>query len=90
MQTEIDFDNITHTAENNRHSEQILYDNYDRLNKNCKILCDALYRGERLTGITVVTKYGMIEYRRRFADLKAAGVPVKDATIKGGAKEWFI
>ena len=86
----MDFSNITHTKENNRHSEQILDDNYERLNKNCKILYDALQRGERLTGAVVVTQYGMMEYRRRFADLKAAGVPVKDATIKGGAKEWFI
>lgn len=87
MQTQIDF---VHTRENNRHSEGILEANYERLNNNCKILLDALKRGERLTGFIVVSKYNMMEYRRRFADLRAAGIAVKSEVLKGGFKEYFL
>ena len=90
MQIQIDFSTITHTAENNAHSESILSDQYERLNKNCKTLYDALKRGERLTGLIIVTKYGMVEYRRRLADLKAAGVKIEERLLTGGSKEWWI
>ncbi len=49
-QAEIDFENIVHNRENNSHSEAILFDQYERLSNNCKILYEALQRGEKLTG----------------------------------------
>ena len=87
MQTQIDF---VHTQENNRHSEQILEDNLPRLNRNCKVILDALQRGERLTGAIVISKYGMLEYRRRFADLRGKGIQIKETMLKGGVKEWYL
>jgi hypothetical protein len=90
IQQTIDFSSVVHHKENNRHSEMILEENYERLNKNCKVLYDALMRGERLTGADVVTRYDMMEYRRRFKDLKDAGVPIQTEKLPGGSKVWFI
>lgn len=90
MQTQINFTAISLHAENNRHSERILEDNCFRLSNNCKKLYDALKRGERLTGAIVVGKYGMLEYRRRIADLRAAGVQIQETILKGGLKEWYL
>lgn len=76
--------------ENNSHSEQILIDQSARLSKNCKILYEALLRGEVLSGAVIVTKYGMMEYRRRIADLRAAGVVIKENILSNGCKEWYL
>jgi hypothetical protein len=81
-QIEIDWDNVTR--------EQILFDQYERLNHNCKIIYDALKRGERLTGRDIVSRFGMLEYRRRLKDLKEAGVVIQETTLKGGAKQWYL
>jgi hypothetical protein len=90
QQLSIDWDNITHVKENNSFSEQILFDQYERLNHNCKIIYDALKRGERLTGRDIVSKYGMMEYRRRLKDLRDAGLNIQETTLKGGAKQWYL
>ncbi len=89
-QTTLDFTQVVHIGENNNESQQILQSNYKRLNNNCKILFDALMRGERLTGKTIISKYNMFEYRRRIADLKAAGVQIKEKVLGNGTKEWFL
>ncbi len=89
MQTSIDFTAITHTKENNKFSEAILDEQYERLNHNCKVIYDALKRGERLSGAVVVTKYGMLEYRRRFKSLIDAGIPVKSEMV-GNCKVWYL
>lgn len=90
IQTEIDWNQVTHTKENNSHSEAILFDQYERLNHNCRIIYDALMRGEKLTGRDIVSKYGMMEYRRRIADIRAAGIEIKEEILKGGSKQWWI
>ena len=86
----IDFDKVVHTKENNAFSESILFDQYERLSKNCRVLYDALKRGERLSGITIITRYGMTEYRRRIKDLRDAGVPIKEHKLENGCKEWYL
>lgn len=90
QQTEIDWTKVSHTRENNSHSEAILFDQYDRLNHNCKLIYDALVKGERLTGRDIVTRFGMLEYRRRIMDLRAAGIEIKETLLSNGAKEWWI
>lgn len=89
-QLEIDWTRVSHTKENNSHSEAILFEEYERLNHNCKIIYDALKRGERLTGRDIVTRYGMLEYRRRIADIRAAGVEIKEEILKDGSKIWYL
>jgi hypothetical protein len=86
MQILFDF---SHQRENNSFSQSIYESQYERLSNNCQILLKALLRGERLTGADVVKKYGMLEYRRRFADIKAAGIPVKDEMV-GNVKQWYL
>ena len=88
-QLTIDWDNITHTKENNSHSEAILFEQYDKLNHNCKIIYEVLNRGYRLTGRDII-KMGMMEYRKRISDLRDAGIPIKETTLKGGVKQWFL
>ena len=90
QQIEIDWSQVTHTKENNSHSEQILFDQYERLNHNCKLIYDALKRGERLTGREIVSRFGMLEYRRRLKDLKDAGIEIQEKILEGGAKQWWI
>lgn len=90
VQQEIDWNQVTHTSENNSHSEQILFDQYERLNHNCRIIYDALKRGERLTGRDIVIRFGMLEYRRRIADIRAAGVEIKEEILKDGSKIWYL
>jgi len=90
MQLIIDWDAIPHKKENNSHSEAILFDQYERLSRNCKVLYDALQRGERLTGAVIVTKYNMLEYRRRILDLKSAGIEIKERLLPDGVKEWWM
>ncbi len=87
---ELDFSTIVHQKENNSHSESILFDQYERLSNNCKILYEALQRGEKLTGQSIVSKYGMLEYRRRIKDLKSAGVDIKETILFKGCKQWWL
>ena len=89
-QPEIDFAQVVHTKENNAFSEAILFDQYERLSNNCKVIYNALKRGERLSGVVIVTRYGMTEYRRRIKDLRDAGVPIKEHKLENGCKDWYL
>src|SRR4051812_44537237 len=92
----IDFAEVLHTKENNSFSQSILEANAERLSNNCKILFEALLRGEKLTGSIIIKEYGMLEYRRRLADIKAylrninSPIIISEETISGGCKCWFI
>lgn len=90
IQPELNFGQPLHTHENNKESQSTYEDNWERLNNNAKILYRALLRGERLSGRDIVSKYGMMEYRRRIKDLRDAGLPITDEKLKGGSKIWFI
>lgn len=86
----IDWNKISHVRENNSHSEEILFDQYERLNHNCRVIYDALKRGERLTGRDIVTRFNMLEYRKRISDLRDAGIEIQEKKLEGGAKQWWI
>lgn len=90
MQQEINFNEIVLHNENNAHSEAILLEQAPRLSNNCKVLYEALLRGERLTGLLIMQRYNMIEYRRRMKDLKSAGVEIKENKLPNGCKEWYL
>jgi hypothetical protein len=79
IQTEIDFTNCVHGRENNRESQQILEDQYERLNNNCRRLYDALKSGGAWSGHRIIHELNMIEYRRRIKDLREAGIFIKQA-----------
>ena len=86
----IDFKNIVHGNENNRHSQQILEDQYTRLNKNCKKLYEALKSGGWWSGKRIIAELDMLEYRRRILDLKEAGIEIKERLVAKGCKEWSL
>ena len=89
QQLSIDWNQVTHTRENNKHSETILFDQYERLNHNCKIVYEVLKRGYKLTGRDIVNM-GMLEYRKRISDLRDAGIKIQETVLSNGAKEWWI
>lgn len=90
MQTCIDFENILHTRENLASNEVILNGQIKRLSNNCYKIYQALMRGERLTGATIVSKYNILEYRRRLKELKDFGVDINEVVLFNGAKQWWI
>lgn len=90
IQTEINWNEIVHGKENNSHSQQILEDQYERLNNNCRKLYDALKSGGKWTGKRIIKTLDMLEYRRRIKDLKDAGIKINEEIIEGGSKQWWI
>jgi hypothetical protein len=96
MQTEIDF---TLRTENNLESQRILYENKDKINGQCRIVLEALKRGERLTVRDAMLRLGIGDLRRRIKDLidydkaKHFGQEIwniKSSKLPGGFKEYFI
>ena len=74
--------------ENQRHFEE----NKEHFSKQCKIVLQALKRGERLTTITALMKYRVGDLRRRIKDLKDYhNIDVKSEFVKGSRfKEYYL
>ena len=68
IQTVIDF--TVHTRENNKFSEQILFDQYEKLSNQCKIVYDLLKAGYRLTVKSAMVDHGIGDLRARVRDLR--------------------
>lgn len=67
-----------HGPENNMESQRHYEADLKKLSNNCRIILEQLLTGRKLTGIDVV-KLGIMEYRKRFDDLKKVyGIPVRD------------
>lgn len=80
-----------HDRENNSDSELILKANKERFSNQCRIVYDALLRGEKLTTASALIKYGIGDLRRRVKDLvDYHGIEVKSELIEGRFKEYFI
>lgn len=90
QQLTLDFENIVHTRENNSHSEQILFDQYERLSNNCKKVYNALKSGGKWTGRKMIFELNILEYRKRIDELRKAGLEIKENVLKNGAKEWWL
>ncbi len=90
IQHEIDFSELHH-QENNPGSQKHFEENKERFSNQCRIVYEALLRGERLTTVSAILKYQIGDLRRRIKDLKDIwNVPVKDVYIDGKYKEYFI
>lgn len=88
-QVEINFE--VHAIENLPENQEILDSNKVHFTKQCKIVYEALKRGERLTTSIALIKYGIGDLRRRIKDLKDDNqIPVQSEKIKGRFKEWFL
>ena len=90
MQTLIDFTK-SHGSENNPKSQENYETNLDKFNRNCRIIFEQLLTGNKLTGTDVV-KLGIMEYRKRFDDLKKVyKIPVQDGYVDGERyKAWWL
>lgn len=90
MLTQKKFDFNVLTPQNNRESENILLANEKHLSNQCRILYEALRRGERLTTGEALLKYRIGDLRRRIKDLRDGGIQVRDRLLENRFKEYFL
>lgn len=89
-QIPIDFSILAH-RENNPGSQAHFEENKVKFSNQCRIVYEALLRGERLTTAKALLQYGVGDLRRRIKDLKDTwGVPVKDKYVENNFKEFFL
>lgn len=89
-QNQIDFSQLEH-SENNPESQEHFNLNKKAFSRQCRIVYEALLRGERLTTTKALIEYGIGDLRRRIKDLKDIwNIPVKDQYIDGKFKEYFL
>ncbi|WP_339889790.1 helix-turn-helix domain-containing protein [uncultured Flavobacterium sp.] len=90
MDLEIDFTELNH-VENNIDSQKHFEENKERFSNQCKIVYEALLRGEKLTTTRALIEYGIGDLRRRIKDLKDQwNVPIKSEYVKGKFKEYYL
>lgn len=89
-QQQIDFSELEH-IENNPGSQKHFEANKEHFSNQCRIVYEALLKGERLTTTKALLKYHIGDLRRRIKDLKDIWkVPIQSQYIEGKYKEYFI
>jgi len=89
-QLDLDFNQLHH-IENKVSNQEHFEANKDRFSNQCKLVYEALLRGERLTTTKALIKYNIGDLRRRIKDLKDIwNVPVKDEYVNGKFKEYYL
>lgn len=89
-QAEIDFKELKH-IENKISNQEHFEANRDKFSNQCKIVYEALLRGERLTTATALIEYRIGDLRRRIKDLKDMwNVPIASETVQGSFKEYYL
>ena len=90
-QTQIDFTAPLIHVENKISNQEHFERNKDKFSKQCKLVYEALLRGEKLTTTQALINYGIGDLRRRIKDLKDMwNVPVQDHYVVGHFKEYFL
>jgi hypothetical protein len=59
-----------------------------RLGTQHRTLLDAFYRGERLSVLQAIQRYGVYALSQRCGQLKRLGWPIKSRTIESGGKHF--
>lgn len=90
MTTQLEISFSVLTPQNNRESETILIENEKRLSRQCRVLYEALLRGERLTTTDGILKYGIGDLRARVRDLRKNGIDVKGDLIENRFKQYYL
>jgi len=89
-QQEINFDDLSH-IENKISNQEHFERNKEHFSNQCKIVYEALLRGERLTTVNALLKYRIGDLRRRIKDLKDIwNVPITSEYKEGRFKEFFL
>jgi hypothetical protein len=87
MQIEFDYT----TRQNSKESQSIFDSNKKHFSNQCRIVLDALKKGERLTTASALIKYGIGDLRRRIKDLKDYhGIDIKSELKEGRYKEYYL
>lgn len=77
--------------ENNPESQAHFEANKEKFSNQCRIVYQALIRGERLTTAKALIKYGIGDLRRRVKDLRDHwNVPIQSEYIEGNYKEYYL
>lgn len=78
-------------SENGSDNQNCFDDNKEYFSKQCRIVYDALRRGEKLTTSEALLQYKIGDLRRRIKDLKDLwNVPVQSQYIAGKYKEYYL
>jgi hypothetical protein len=89
-QPKIDFERLSH-IENKVSNQEHFEANKDKFSNQCKIVYEALLRGERLTTTKALIHYRIGDLRRRIKDLKDMwDVPVESQMVEGHYKEYYL
>ena len=89
-QHEINFDDLFH-IENRISNQEHFERNKERFSHQCRIVYEALLRGERLTTAKALIDYKIGDLRRRIKDLKDIwNVPISWEYTEGKFKEFFL
>lgn len=88
-QIAIDFSSLHH-IENTIENQNIFDANQKRFSNQCRIVYDALLRGEKLTTGYAQAKYEIGDLRARIRDLINFDIPVKKKLLKGRYKEYYL
>lgn len=82
-QLTIDFSKPLEHKENNLESQFQFMENVDHFSNQCKIVFEAMLKGERLTTSKALIKYKIGDLRRRCKDLRDHyNVPIEDEYVK--------
>jgi hypothetical protein len=81
---------IIFSKQNSASNQAILEANKSHLSNQCRIILEAMLKGERLTTASALLKYGIGDLRRRVKDLRDNGIPVEDEFIEGRFKKYFL
>jgi hypothetical protein len=89
-QQEINFDELFH-YENKISNQEHFERNKEKFSNQCRIVYEALLKGERLTTTKALIDYKIGDLRRRIKDLKDIwNVPVESQLVEGHYKEYFL
>lgn len=89
-QLPIDFSTLHH-IENKVSNQEHFERNKEKFSNQCRIVYEALLRGERLTTTKALLDYRIGGLSRRIKDLKDFwNVPIDSEMIEGNYKEYFL
>lgn len=89
-QPKIDFSELHH-FENKISNQEHFEANKEKFSNQCRIVYEALLRGEKLTTTKALLDYHIGDLRRRIKDLKDVwNVPIESQMIEGHYKEYFL
>lgn len=89
-QIPIDFSALHH-VENKTSNQEHFERNKEKFSKQCRIVYEALLRGEKLTTTSALLDYKIGDLRRRIKDLKDIwNVPISDHYVDGKFKQYYI